>query len=57
VQMNVRGHHLEEGVGKQLHCTGCLRPWCRLRAAGAGAQVFPGTPGGRLPNTCTPSVN
>jgi DNA polymerase III epsilon subunit-like protein len=39
--MDVRGHHLEEGSSKQLHCTHCLRPWSRLRSS---LRWCPGVP-------------
>jgi DNA polymerase III subunit epsilon len=39
--MDVRGHHLEEGVGKQLTCTRCLRSWSRLRSS---RRWCPGVP-------------
>jgi hypothetical protein len=50
VLKDVRGHHLEEVAGKQLHCTRCLRPWPRLRACRRWCPGVPWYTYGRAPD-------
>ncbi len=48
--MDVRGHHLDEGRGKQLSCTHCLRPWSQLRVSPRWCPGVPWYTSGKAPD-------